>query len=363
MSEYGFDKLEIDLDRLVEQAVIPADEFLYRLLSEQENKVYSFAEMLAPQPPPEWTVNGLLLPGSVAVFAGAPGSKKTWCLLNLAVCVASGLDWLGHPTRQVPVLIVDEESGKRRLSNRLRKVVYGLGLDADSNLLLYASVMAGFDLRSDDGATALQNVIQLTRAGLVIIDALADVAPGADENAVKDMLPVMLNLRRIAEELDVAICLIHHTNKANGQYRGSSAIAGAVDLLVTIKSEAGEALVQFEIDKTRDGEPGTFYGMAQWDSFADTFTLNPVMPGKLPKFSPAEREIIRFLGETEEADSAQIAEAVKSVQPATTRRLINVLTEGGWLEKANTTGGGRGQRAVYRLSERGEDVYRQIHIG
>jgi len=363
MGEYDFDghKPELDLDKLVEQAVIPADEFLYRLLSEQEDKVYTLSELFAPQPPLEWIVNGLLLPGSVAVFAGAPGSKKTWCLLNLAVCVASGKDWLGHPTRQVSVLIVDEESGKRRLSNRLRKVVCGLGLD--DSLPLYASVMAGFDLRSEEGAAALQNVIQLTRAGLVVIDALADVAPGADENAVKDMLPVMLNLRHIAEELDVAICLIHHTNKANGQYRGSSAIAGAVDLLVTVKSEAGEALVQFEIDKTRDGEPGTFYGMAQWDSFADTFTLNPVMLGKLPKFSPAEREIICYLGETEEADSAQLAEAVKSVQPATTRRLINVLTEGGWLEKANTTGGGRGQRAVYRLSERGEDVYRQIHIG
>jgi len=341
------------------------DDLLQQAVQSQNNassqgaiKVYSLSEMLAPQPRVEWIIQDLILPGSVALFAGAPGSKKTWCLLNLAACVASGKDWLGRPTRQMPVLIVDEESGRRRLFDRMGKVIRGLGLN--DNLPLYATVMAGFDLRSDEGADALTDVIRQTNAGLVIIDALADVAVGADENSVKDVMPLMLNLRRIAEELDVAVCSIHHTNKANGQYRGSTAIAGAVDLLVTIRSGSKEALVQFEIEKTRDGEPGTFYGMAQWDSFADTFILTETAQSKTPKFSASEVEILEYLGAAMQATIDEIEQAVTSCSPARARRVIHALASGGWLERVNLTSGGRGQKAIYRLSKRGEDAYEKL---
>ncbi len=62
-------------------------------------------------------------------------------------------------------------------------------------------------------------------AKLVIIDALADVMAGGDENSVKDTQPVFMQLRKIAEETGAAILVIHHVNKM-GDYRGSTAIPG-----------------------------------------------------------------------------------------------------------------------------------------
>jgi RecA-family ATPase len=70
----------------------------------------------------------------------------------------------------------------------------------------------------------------------VIVDALADVMPGRDENAVKDTAPIFLTLRKIAEETQCAIIVIHHSNKTGG-YRGSSAIKGAIDLLLSVEKK------------------------------------------------------------------------------------------------------------------------------
>ena len=50
---------------------------------------------LQPQPPHEWIIEQLITEGSVNVFYGEPGSKKTYTLFSLAVCVALGRPWLG----------------------------------------------------------------------------------------------------------------------------------------------------------------------------------------------------------------------------------------------------------------------------
>ena len=81
-----------------------------------------------------------------------------------------------------------------------------------------------------------RDAILESHARLVIIDASADIMPGGDENSVQDTQPIFHCLRAIAEEAQCAIIVIHHSNR-NGQYRGSSALKGAVDLMLMIHSE------------------------------------------------------------------------------------------------------------------------------
>jgi len=327
-----------------------------------EIKVYSLKEMLAPQPPIEWTVEGLLLPASIAIFAGKPGGKKTWCLLNLACSVAAGIDWLGHKTRQMPVLIVDEESGRHRLFDRMGKIIRGLGLDDD--LPIYSTVMAGFDLRNDDYIEKLKNIIKANGAGLVVIDALADTAPGADENLVKDMMPLMVNLRRLAEELDITIVLIHHNTKGNGSaYRGSSAIAGAVALLVSVQSEGTDSLVKFEIVKSWDVEPRTFYATAEWDALDDSFKLVSTTQSNSNQLSKPESIVLTYIGDNGTATASDIKANVTGCTPNTARNALYQLVTMGLVEKRNSSVGGRGIQAVYGLSPSGQAIYDQIKSG
>jgi DNA-binding MarR family transcriptional regulator len=327
--------------------------------NDDDIRVYTFEEMIAPQPPPEWVVEGLLLPASVAIFAGHPGSKKTWSLLHLACCVAAGVDWLGHKTKQVPVLIVDEESGKNRLFDRTGKIARGLGLG--SPLPIYSTVMAGFDLRDDEYIKKLRRIITKNGIGLVIIDALADTAPGADENLVKDMMPFMRNLRQLAEELNITIVLIHHNTKGGGSaYRGSSAIAGGVALLVSVQSEEGESLVKFEIVKSWDVEPGKFYAEAKWDALDDSFELVATTQNVSAPLAKAELIVLAYIGDNGTATVSDIKANVTGCTPSTARHALYQLMATGLVEKKNMSVGGRSIHAAYGLSSKGQIVYGQI---
>ena len=211
------------------------------------DSVYDASEPLA------FLVDGLITKGSVNLLVGEGGSKKTWTALDLAVCVAMGARWLDFQTEQTPVLIVDEESGPRRLRRRLFETLNGHLVKRDDAPPIAFISLSLTDLRNIDDVNALHAMIEQTRAGLVIVDALADIMPGADENAVKDVQPVFMNLRRVAELTKAAIVVIHHSNKQNG-YRGSTAIKGAVDLMLMVESTPESKYVTFTVEKARDIE-------------------------------------------------------------------------------------------------------------
>ena len=92
---------------------------------------------------------------------------------------------------------------------------------------------------------------------LVIIDAFADVIPGKDENAVKEINPILIGIKKIANETNCAFIIIHHSKKGGG-YRGSTAISAAVDLLVQITSSDRSPKITFKSEKNRYGKPFQF---------------------------------------------------------------------------------------------------------
>ncbi len=218
--------------------------------------VYSAADALVPQPPLEWVVANLIPACSVGMLVGAPGSKKTFSLLDLAVRAAAGQDWLGFKTRASSILIFDEESGPHRIKRRLSGAIRAH--DGNGSLPIHFTSLAHFDLRNPVDLDNISHLIRTYQAKMVILDALADFMLGADENSVQFVQPVFQSLRQIAEENQCAIIVVHHLNKMGG-YRGSSAILGAVDFLIKQISENGSSLITFETEKLRDGEPVTFY--------------------------------------------------------------------------------------------------------
>jgi len=168
-------------------------------------------------------------------------------------------------TKPCNVLIVDEESGDTRLANRIKDVMRGeLGEMADASVPIKSVSLAQFNLlKNSDDADLLTRLVLELDAKLVIIDALADVMLGGDENAVKDTQPVFANLRFIAELTGAAFIVIHHANKLGG-YRGSTAIAGAIDTLLSVESKQDDGLITFKTEKMRDGEPLSFACEAKW---------------------------------------------------------------------------------------------------
>jgi hypothetical protein len=311
----------------------------------QRFKIHTAAEALEPQPAVDWIIEKLFSPGSVSLVVGNPGSKKTYSMLSAGVNVAIGKKWLGFPTRQAKVLFVDEESGNRRMARRLGEVLRGEFAD-DTTPFEYIS-LAQFNLRDPADAILLHATIEQTGAELVIIDALADIMPGADENAVKDVHPVFMRMRKIAEETRAALVIIHHANKA-GDYRGSSAISGAVDLLLMVESNDGSPTIDFETKKARDVEAFKFSAAAHWSD--SQMWLSPIETSKRrDQLSRPQRHVINYLGEHGPSTRSAIITEPDICTSRAASDAIYQLAERGLIHRTNPPG--RAVEAIYTITQ------------
>ncbi|MFC2064283.1 AAA family ATPase [Chloroflexota bacterium] len=286
--------------------------------------------------PLPYIVQGLINEGTVSVFYGKSGCGKTYSILHLAVCVALGIPWLGHKTNKVPVLIIDEDNGERRVADRLKEIFLGLGV-TDAPIQFVST--AGFKLDKKKDVVEIEKLIEATGAKLIIFDVMAQFMNG-DENSKQDVQPILTVLRRMAGTKGISTMMIHHTGKnENAGPRGSSAIGGGVDLTVEIKSNSDET-VTFRTDKTRDINHDSFSGKPEW-SFDSTdieltiYTLVPAETKIILKVSAGEEYAERFLREHPNSTYEDIENNADTCAPITARHGVQALVKKGKAFRTN----------------------------
>lgn len=297
---------------------------------------------IQPQPPIDYIINDLITNSSLNVFYGEAGSKKTYSALSMAVAVANGKEWLGFSTKKAAVLIIDEESGEKRLSRRLNETMKGM--DCESTGQLYFVSLAGFKLDDKDDVRTIESEINKLGAKLVIFDALADIMDG-DENSKKDVQPVMNNLRKIADNTDSSIILIHHANKGGG-YRGSTAIKASSDLMVQVTSDLNDSVINFKTEKNRDGSYISWSAEATWEG--DVFYLQTTSPIK--RSSVREEYVLNFLRENGDSTIAEIIKNPIGCTSKGARSTIFDLAKTGDIIRTNPED--KTKAAIYKIIEK-----------
>lgn len=73
---------------------------------------------VAPAPPPQ-IIEGILHQRCKMVLGGTSKSNKSWCLLDLALSVASGQPWWGRPCARLPVVYINFELHDWAVAQRL----------------------------------------------------------------------------------------------------------------------------------------------------------------------------------------------------------------------------------------------------
>lgn len=319
-----------------------------RILDEQPGEamptIGSAATALQPQPEISWIVRDHLGRRWVCIWFGEPGSKKTWILLDQAVTVAMGEEWLGFQSYRTKVLFVDEESGEHRLLRRLGDAMRAHNAPAD--LPIRYTSLAGFNLTDEPGAARFERIVATVQPGLVIIDAFADLMLGGDENLVRDTQPILARLRRIAERQNCAIEVIHHVNKS-GDYRGSTALKGAVDCMIQIESQPDSDLITFRAEKTRDVIIRPFAATAHFDIGKFHLTEADLETGG-EKLSPSEAYVMRYLEANGPSTVQIIMDHADVCTEETARRAVYNLTGKGLIRRTNE--GGKGKEATYEVA-------------
>lgn len=191
----------------------------------------SVAELAALRLPDREDVvgGGLLVAGSVTLFAAREKSGKTMLCTDLACCVACEQPFLDREVRCGPVIFIALEENIREVRQR---ILDRLGSRRDVPLfVLPANGFSDDVFRLDHPAsmTAFAEMIREYGASVVVIDTMRE-AHRMRENEADDMSPLMRPLRQIAHDTNCAVVLVHHMSRA-GSSRGSTSIAAAVDQL------------------------------------------------------------------------------------------------------------------------------------
>lgn len=226
-------------------------------------KILTVADAYEERPPTEYIIDGILPVPSVNIWFGAPGSKKSLLLADMAATIAAGGRWLpgGNETyqsKQSGVFWIDTDNGNDVSQERFAAALKAREIPADSALFHYVSMPDPWFFASDIGSQLdLQAAIREHQSRVIIIDNLANITGDIDENSAQ-MVRVMSPLRRIADEMKVAIIVIHHQRKggANGgrvgdALRGHSTIEASLDFAVLISDDEASKITTIKCTKAR----------------------------------------------------------------------------------------------------------------
>ena len=200
-----------------------------------------------------WLVRGLLGKGELSAFYGAPGSGKSVLIGDLAFHVAAGRPWHGRRVTQGPVLYVAAER-----ANLVKRRFAALRIAKGERDLPLALLSASLDLRQRDSRDSIIATAEQLQAAtgqplqLIVIDTVAQVMQGGDENSAVDMGLLLASVGRIQRATGAHVILIHHSPiESPNRMRGHSSLLAACDTTVCVRKVGGHRTA--DVVKANDG--------------------------------------------------------------------------------------------------------------
>jgi len=184
-------------------------------------------------PPKKKFLNPWLTEQSITLISGWRGTGKTWLALSILDAVSKGEPfgpWEAEAS--VPCLLLDGEMPQQDIDDRIKE----LGIDS---VYIYSDAYANSlglpkaNLLSEKWRTDMKRILTTRGVKLWVIDNLASLAGGIDENLKKDWDPInawLLELRFAG----IATIMLHHEGKGGGQ-RGTSAREDNLDNSIILK--------------------------------------------------------------------------------------------------------------------------------
>lgn len=202
----------------------------------------------AERPAPEWLVPGYLPLGEVTMLYGPRASFKSFAALDAAMATAAGLCiWgLDYEARQGPAVYITNESTHDLEANRVPAWLEDRKRDLDLPFYVMDDMpqVAGGHAEYDAAMKAIRARLKAdghARPLLIVIDTHARAMTGLDENTAQDAGRAIALYDRLAQELQCAVIVVHHTEKSGEVERGSTAFGNACAVIYSFKRH-GEKL-------------------------------------------------------------------------------------------------------------------------
>lgn len=277
-----------------------------------ELRLLTVNELMA-QAPTAWRVERILPQRGLGVLFGEPGSGKSFLALYLSRAIALGLPFFDRSTKAGRVIYVAAEG---RNKDRMAAIMQDGTQAAEDFDLFFIEQSLDLCGQTRDLEVLEAKVAELAPA-VVVIDTLARVAGGGDENSAADMGQLIASARRIEEACSGLALLVHHTGKdLTRGARGHSSLRAASDVEIEVtRSDTGVRVAR--VSKLRDGEDGAeFTFRLEQVALADNQSSCIVVPAPESdkpkraerKLTPTERFCLDALREQIEANGERLPE-------------------------------------------------------
>lgn len=269
-----------------------------------------------------YIVKGLFAKGQLVVLWGAPGSGKSFVVLEMGCAIGAGLMWRGRRTKRGIVLYVCAESTRVFIENRVAALRQEWPAADEADVIVLPLALDLLNEHTGDVDRVIETcrllALEIGEVALIVVDTLAVTMRGGSENEPKDMGAYVDNVKRIITETGAAALIVHHSGKDEARgMRGHTALLGALDAELAIEGAADKERI-LRTGKVRDGD-----GLI--DLFA--FRLRLVRLGTDPDGDPVMTCVVDGLddAETERARRRRKGAGLGKHQ----KTLLRVLEEAG----------------------------------
>ena len=220
-------------------------------------QLFGFKDII-DRPSTRWLVQGLLPEDALCVLYGAPGAFKSFIGLDLALSIAVGEAWHGLAVGPPRPAIYIAGEGAGGLSRRLRAWAWDRRIEDVPLLRIVDAPVPVAD--PGDLAEFMATIAEEQEAlgqppAFFVVDTMARCMPGMDENSAADVGAFIDGVDKLRREYHATALVMHHADKQGRYERGSSALRGAVDVLLRVTREGKKPPVAIlTAEKCKDTE-------------------------------------------------------------------------------------------------------------
>jgi hypothetical protein len=218
----------------------------------------------------EWAVDHYIPEDGITCFLGEPGAGKTYAAVDVACCKATGLDcwgrWVGRP-RKVIYIAADAGRGinarikawieahrKALEAAGIELIVDDQGREGLPNLLVWPKPV---NLHGEAAVIAAAKDIQELglSCDVLVVDTLFHSSMGANLAKPEELLPVLVQLAKLADELKAKTCvLVHHTTKDGETYFGTVVFEATLSAMILFKKTTDDLTKEVSCMRMREDE-------------------------------------------------------------------------------------------------------------
>lgn len=181
---------------------------------DDDQVLFSVAELAAVRDITDWTVEGLLIPRGFGLFTGRPGVGKTQLACQLGADLASGREsFLDRelPGRPMKVLVLSLEMNKYQLPHIMVPLNQRYPDLDQRNMIVYAKGEK-LPLDEESGQAYFEALLEKFKPEVVIIDSMSHMS-GADLTSDKEMKEMLEYLQVSRNKHGYGLIVIHHHRK------------------------------------------------------------------------------------------------------------------------------------------------------